>query len=88
LAASMPALAPRYTIQRSPEQRSPDRQASFLRRRTLAGTGPLPPHLMAKFTTGEQAALKIVANEWIWRRFVGAWRPRGYAVCSVVPMPD
>jgi hypothetical protein len=32
----------RSYIQRSPEQRSPDRQASFLRRRRMADTGPLP----------------------------------------------
>ena len=35
--------AKRYRIQRSPEQRSPDRQASIRRRRKHAATGPLPP---------------------------------------------
>jgi len=63
VAASTPALTRRYTIQRSPEQRSPDRRASLLRRRQHAATGPLPPSLAAHFTTGELAALKIVADE-------------------------
>src|SRR6476660_978476 len=48
----------RYLIQRSPEQRSPDRRASLLRRRKHSATGPLPPHLAAGFTTGELAVLK------------------------------
>src|SRR4029077_11236917 len=56
-------IAPRHYIQRSPEQRSPDRQASLRRRRAHAATGPLPPSLAAHFTTGELAALKIVADE-------------------------
>ena len=54
-----------YYIQRSPEQRSPDRRASLLRRRQHAATGPLPPNLAANFTTGELAALKIVADEFL-----------------------
>jgi len=56
-------IMPRCYIQRSPEQRSPDRQASLRRRRAHAATGPLPPSLAAHFTTGELAALKIVADE-------------------------
>jgi hypothetical protein len=56
-------VAPRHYIQRSPEQRSPDRRASLRRRRAHAATGPLPPSLAAHFTTGELAALKIVADE-------------------------
>ncbi len=44
-------------------QRAPDRQRSLERRRTLAASGPLPPALAAKFTTGEQAVLRIVADE-------------------------
>jgi hypothetical protein len=63
VAASTPALTRHYTIQRSPEQRSPDRQASLRRRRAHAATGPLPPSLATHFTTGELAALKIVADE-------------------------
>jgi len=42
--------------------RSPDRQASIPRRRTLAASGPIPPQLAARFTTGELAALRIVAD--------------------------
>src|SRR6185503_13636728 len=52
VAASTPALT-RHYIQRSPEQRSPDRRASLLRRRQHAATGPLPPSLATHFTTGE-----------------------------------
>jgi hypothetical protein len=60
-----PVVAPeRYRIQRSPEQRSPDRRASIERRREHAATGTLPPYLAAQFTVGEQAVLRIVADEW------------------------
>jgi hypothetical protein len=44
-------------------QTSPDREASITRRRQLAASGPLPPHLAAKFTTCELAALKIISDE-------------------------
>lgn len=44
-------------------QRSPDRQRSLTRRRTLAASGPLPPALAAHFTTGELAVLRIVSDE-------------------------
>lgn len=44
-------------------QRSPDRARSLERRRTLAASGPLPPSLASRFTTGELAALRIVADE-------------------------
>ncbi len=44
-------------------QVSPDRVRSRERRRRLASSGPMPPALAAKFTTGELAALKIVADE-------------------------
>lgn len=43
--------------------RSPDRQASLERRRRLATSGVMPPALAARFTTGELAALRIVADE-------------------------
>ena len=62
LAASTPTVG-RYFIQRSPDQRSPDRRASLLRRRQHAYTGPLPPSLAANFTPGELAVLKIVGDE-------------------------
>lgn len=44
-------------------QRSPDRQRSLHRRRLLAASGPLPAALAPHFTTGELAALRIVADE-------------------------
>jgi hypothetical protein len=65
LLSSTPAIAPRYYIQRSPEQRSPDRRASLLRRREHSATGPLPPSLAAGFTTGELAVLKVISDEWL-----------------------
>lgn len=40
-----------------------DRAASRERRRRLAASGVMPPALAARFTTGELAALKIVADE-------------------------
>jgi hypothetical protein len=43
-------------------QRSPDRARSIERRRTLAASGPMPPALAARFTTGELAVLRIVAD--------------------------
>ena len=42
--------------------RSPNRRASIERRRTLAASGPMPPQLASQFTTGELAALRIVAD--------------------------
>src|SRR6478735_1553364 len=56
---------PRYSIQRSPEQRSPDRRASLLRRREHAACGPLPPNLALTFTVGEIAVLRVVADEFL-----------------------
>lgn len=44
-------------------QRSPDRSASIARRRGIAAAGPMPPALAARFTTGQLAALAIVAEE-------------------------
>ncbi len=42
---------------------SPDRAASRDRRRLLACSGPMPPALAARFTTGQLAVLRIVADE-------------------------
>src|SRR3954466_907430 len=42
---------------------SPDRIASRDRRRLLACSGPMPPPLAARFTTGQLAVLRIVADE-------------------------
>jgi hypothetical protein len=43
-------------------QRSPDRARSIERRRTLAASGVMPPQLAARFTTGELAVLRVVAD--------------------------
>jgi hypothetical protein len=48
---------------RARQQRSPDKQASIERRRRLAACWPLPPALASKFTTSEQAALRVIADE-------------------------
>jgi hypothetical protein len=56
--------APR-TFLRTPEPKSPDRRRSTERRRRLAASGPMPPHLAAGFTTGELAVLKVVGDEWL-----------------------
>jgi hypothetical protein len=52
--------APRVSARR---QRSPDKQASIERRRRLVASGPLPPHLAARFTWGEVAVMRIVGDE-------------------------
>ena len=46
-----------------PRNRSPDRQRSLERRRRLAASGPMPPQLAAKFTTGQLSVLRIVGDE-------------------------
>jgi hypothetical protein len=43
--------------------RSPDRQASRDRRRTLGGSGALPPNLRPHYTLGQLAVLCIIAGE-------------------------
>jgi len=42
---------------------SPDKVASRDRRRLLACSGPMPPALAARFTTGQLAVLRIVGDE-------------------------
>src|SRR3954467_11454801 len=42
---------------------SPDRIASRDRRRLLACSGPMPPALASRFTTGQLAVLRILADE-------------------------
>lgn len=42
---------------------SPDKAASRDRRRLLACSGPMPPALASRFTTGQLAVLRIVADE-------------------------
>ncbi len=44
-------------------QRAPVRPVAIERRRRLAASGPLPPQLAARFTMGEVAVLRIVADE-------------------------
>lgn len=39
-----------------------DRKASLERRRKLAASGPLPPALACRFTTAEQAVLRIIGD--------------------------
>ena len=46
-----------------PPQGPQSRSRSLVRRRRLAASGPLPPHLAARFTCGELAALRIVADQ-------------------------
>ncbi|MCI9882924.1 MULTISPECIES: hypothetical protein [Methylobacterium] len=58
-----PRLWSYFPIKRS--QRSPDRARSLERRRTLAASGPLPPKLACRFTTGELAVLKVVADAFV-----------------------
>ncbi|WP_244027746.1 hypothetical protein [Methylobacterium sp. E-016] len=56
--AGRPSLFP---TRRAPA--SPDRAASRDRRRLLACSGPMPPALAARFTTGQLAVLRIVGDE-------------------------
>lgn len=44
-------------------QRPPERSVAIERRRRLAASGPMPPALASRFTTGELAVLRIVADE-------------------------
>src|SRR5215213_5889252 len=44
-------------------QRAPVRAVAIARRRQLAASGPMPPALACKFTTGELAVLRIVGDE-------------------------
>lgn len=54
---------PRHLFPARRRQRAPDRAKSIARRRTLATAGVMPPALAARFTTGEMAALAIIASE-------------------------
>ena len=44
-------------------QRAPVRAVAIARRRHLAASGPMPPALASRFTTGELAVLRIVGDE-------------------------
>ena len=50
-------------LPRRKPQRPPVRSIAVERRRQLAASGPMPPALARRFTTGELAALRIVADE-------------------------
>jgi len=50
-----------FQARRSPV--APDKAASRDRRRLLACSGPMPPALASRFTTGQLAVLRIVADE-------------------------
>jgi len=43
-------------------QRPPERLKALERRRTLAASGPLPPRLAGRFTTGCMAVLRVIAD--------------------------
>ncbi|MCJ2032734.1 hypothetical protein [Methylobacterium sp. J-068] len=60
--ASLGPLRLEPTRRRKP-QRPPVRSQAIERRRRLAASGPMPPSLAARFTTGELAVLRIVADE-------------------------
>jgi hypothetical protein len=57
-------IAPRV-FSRTPEARSPNRWQSIERRRRLATSGPMPPALACRYTVGELAVLKVLADEWL-----------------------
>ncbi|SFT28223.1 hypothetical protein [Methylobacterium sp. yr668] len=44
-------------------QRAPERSVTIERRRRLACSGPMPPALASRFTTGQLAVLRIVGDE-------------------------
>jgi hypothetical protein len=44
-------------------QRAPLRPVAIERRRRLASSGPLPPSVASRFTTGELAVLRIIGDE-------------------------
>ncbi|WP_156634171.1 hypothetical protein [Methylobacterium sp. Leaf113] len=50
-------------IPKRKRQRPPERSLAIERRRRLAASGPMPSALAARFTTGELAVLRIVADE-------------------------
>jgi hypothetical protein len=52
-------------------QRPPSRPVAVARRRQLARSGVMPPAMAARFTEGELAALRIVADEVRARGFCG-----------------
>ncbi len=53
----------RGTVPARRPQRPPQRAIAIERRRRLASSGPLPPAIACRFTTGELAVLRIVGDE-------------------------
>jgi hypothetical protein len=62
-AASKAAGFTSFFPPKRPYRGSPDREASQARRKMLCALRPLPSLLARRFTTGQQAVLKIVADE-------------------------
>jgi hypothetical protein len=58
-----PAPLPSPPCARRGPPRSPDRLASIERRRRQAASGAMPPAIASRFTTGEAAALAVIARE-------------------------
>jgi hypothetical protein len=54
---------PLGTYRTSPKDRTRANTEAWARRRRLAASGPMPPGLASGFTTGELAAMRIVADE-------------------------
>ncbi len=54
---------PRQLVLRIPRPTTYDRSRSLERRRRLAASGPMPPAMAAAFTCGEQAVLRVIADE-------------------------
>lgn len=59
----IPATRGRTIFPPKRPQRAPERTESRSRRRLLAASGPMPPFQAARFTTGQLAVLRIVADE-------------------------
>ena len=73
----VPRIAASFFPAKNKNPTSPDRAASRERRRRLACSGPMPPALACRFTTGQLAVLRIVADE---------VRDRGLACCPLEPL--
>lgn len=72
-AASKAAGFKSFFPPKKPYQGSPDRDASQERRKMLCALRPLPSMLARRFTTGQQAVLKIVADEVRRKGFCGLY---------------
>jgi hypothetical protein len=59
----LPRIAASFFPAKTKNPTSPDRAVSRDRRRRLACSGPMPPALACRFTTGQLAVLRIVGDE-------------------------